>query len=118
MTLGPNQTAWLAALRSGDFQQGRRHLNHSHQFCCLGVACELFKTPETVIDAGHGVFIRYDDSSSTAPNFVLDALGLRGSLGQGRTLLSLATLNDRGTTFAQIADLIEANPQEYFRHVR
>jgi hypothetical protein len=32
---------WLAALRSGGYQQGRRALNSADGFCCLGVLCDL-----------------------------------------------------------------------------
>lgn len=33
----------VAALRSGDYTQGQRKLrNHENQFCCLGIACDLF----------------------------------------------------------------------------
>jgi len=42
---------WVAALRSGDFKQGRAFLvlpagfggSEERTYCCLGVACEVFK---------------------------------------------------------------------------
>lgn len=32
---------WLAALRSGDYKQGRNYLRSRGTHCCLGVLCEL-----------------------------------------------------------------------------
>jgi hypothetical protein len=34
---------WIAALRSGDYKQGKCQLYEplSHSFCCLGVLCDL-----------------------------------------------------------------------------
>ncbi len=42
-----NMRLWVAALRSGEFAQGRKRLAQSGdggatwRYCCLGVACEL-----------------------------------------------------------------------------
>lgn len=32
---------WLAALRSGEYKQGKDYLRKNDSFCCLGVACNL-----------------------------------------------------------------------------
>jgi len=32
---------WVAALRSGEYEQGQGALNSDGKFCCLGVLCEL-----------------------------------------------------------------------------
>lgn len=32
---------WVEALRSGEYQQGKHHLNDNGKFCCLGVLCDL-----------------------------------------------------------------------------
>jgi hypothetical protein len=32
---------WVAALRSGEYQQGRSLLRREECFCCLGVLCDL-----------------------------------------------------------------------------
>ncbi len=32
---------WLKALRSGDFTQARKQLQHKGSHCCLGVACKM-----------------------------------------------------------------------------
>jgi hypothetical protein len=36
---------WVAALRSGDYQQGTGNLDYMGKFCCLGVACRLTDIP-------------------------------------------------------------------------
>ena len=44
--LNKNAQAWVDALRSGDYHQGREYLKRTVYgeplFCCLGVACDLF----------------------------------------------------------------------------
>ena len=47
--LNPNAEAWVAALRSGDYNRGQSALHElvggnrdKPLFCCLGVACDLF----------------------------------------------------------------------------
>ena len=32
---------WVAALRSGDYEQGIGQLRNENKFCCLGVLCDL-----------------------------------------------------------------------------
>lgn len=32
---------WVAALRSGEYAQGRGSLRDGNQYCCLGVLCDL-----------------------------------------------------------------------------
>jgi len=34
---------WLAALRSGKYEQGRYRLRTENQYCCLGVLCDILK---------------------------------------------------------------------------
>jgi len=40
---------WVAALRSGEYKQGRQMLNCDNQFCCLGVLCEVLEIPKIQI---------------------------------------------------------------------
>lgn len=40
MANNENMRKWVAALRSGEYKQGRRFLNCNGRQCCLGVACE------------------------------------------------------------------------------
>ena len=124
MELGPNQTQWLQALRSGLYDQGRYALNRTNAFCCLGVACEIFDVKKTI---SHGTttvaYGRYLDECG-APIETIDLLQLYGSAGESHAYYddgetdnhrSLANLNDNGRSFLEIADTIEANPASYFR---
>lgn len=112
------QKAWIAALRSGDYQQGTDRLQSGNQFCCLGVACliyeketqnELSRTHNTNALVGtdlrnHGVVIDW-----------LNLIGAAGENNEGLPADSLVNLNDSGYTFEEIADLLEQNPTNYFR---
>jgi hypothetical protein len=53
--MSSKRQAWLEALRSGDYQQGRGALKQKDEgngvvYCCLGVACEVI-APERFSDA-------------------------------------------------------------------
>lgn len=98
---------WVEALRSGKYQQARGQLKKRGGMCCLGVACDLSKLGAWQEEAYVGPhFDRYD----ALPEAVRDWLGLgsfTGYLGNGE---SLASKNDDGRTFAQLADIIESEP--------
>jgi hypothetical protein len=122
--LTPNQQQWITALRSGGYTQGTACLHSTDGFCCLGVAAKEFLTDDVkvteVIDQYEEDYVTwsYDTDDECAPDHVLKALGLYDSNGSSRTkddLMMLTTLNDEGSTFEQIADIIEANPENYFR---
>lgn len=38
---------WVAALRSGEYEQGRGRLKTGNAFCCLGVLCDLYAKEHT-----------------------------------------------------------------------
>lgn len=50
MNLSPAEAraAWSAALRSGEYAQGQLQLRRGDEFCCLGVACDLYQRLEGV----------------------------------------------------------------------
>ncbi len=86
---------WCEALRSGEFNQCRSTLKSKWQdnaFCCLGVAREVFPALNSTAD--------HDLLSRSA----LDLLGLTTSHQH-----KLASMNDEGRGFDEIADWIEAN---------
>lgn len=107
---------WVEALRSGRFAQGRCALNTGNRFCCLGVACELFVPESQKLKTVDGV--GYINRFGKLPDPLVQALGLRTNGGAfesqrfGRT--SLVNLNDGGRTFAEIADIIESEPEGLF----
>lgn len=127
---------WVEALRSGNYQQTTgflRRTEHTNRvtgevnpagFCCLGVLCDLIAPDRwDVSDAGvdHIVpFLRTDDerealgtvfADAMPPYDVLEASGLAEYAAdvEDDTLNAddLAGRNDRGATFAEIADIIE-----------
>lgn len=111
---------WVAALRSGDYEQAQHQLQtkspiEGDKFCCLGVLCEIAKAD--------GVIKNYAPDKGHTSNKVADWAGL--SRYDSRRIPTavqhfLAELND-GTwdhqtfdyinqkSFAEIADWIEEN---------
>ena len=113
--LGPNQTLWLEALRSNNYAQGRYSLRREDRFCCLGVACEIFGVPSSIPDEG-SVAYGLSEEVCGAPIETIELLQLYGQAGDDvGSSDSLAHMNDNGASFTQIADLITANPERYFR---
>ncbi len=118
MILTANQARWLAALRSGEYKQGVDYLHDGEgRMCCLGVAAVLFKPDDVVPVQGTDGGWSYDHARCYAPGYVVQALGLYGDCGERRDdddgVMSLATLNDHGKSFAEIADIFEANVDAY-----
>ena len=108
---------WVAALRSGKYEQGREFLRtEDDRFCCLGVLCELAVADGVIPPAwGDGSEWVYADASAELPDRVMQWAGLP-SIDPviPAEMASLAGLNDGDEaverepwTFAQIADAIE-----------
>jgi hypothetical protein len=128
---------WVAALRSGEYQQTKSYLHLVEEdgvdrFCCLGVLCDL-AAQEGVVEEGRQSIeafrdgrqatILYGDYSSYPPDEVEEwAYGVPPDDDWGpwrvtadvfvdpeSVSVELVTLNDnRNLTFAEIADRIEA----------
>lgn len=112
-----NVRKWVAALRSGQYQQGREFLRSNDKFCCWGVACEISglgkwsvpTQPQSVqaFDAGNLV-----PMIGNPPVKVIDWVGeeFEQSIVFSRLQeFDLIALNDcEEFTFDQIADVIEA----------
>lgn len=111
---------WLAALRSGKYNQTTHRLHDSTGFCCLGVKRDLEGCSWT-FDGD----IRFIDSDLLETHYYGGNCGLN-SRGQfpcyaflsfekldgddipyHHQTSHLAELNDEGFTFAEIADIIE-----------
>lgn len=118
--LGPNQKAWIAALRSGKYKQGQNWLNNDGKLCCLGVACEVMGMPSEPANTGGGV-TQYGDyaATETAPPETVHYFGLwdgNGGPRMGIKAFALSELNDsKDYTFEQIAGVLEKSPEVYFR---
>lgn len=115
--LGPMQTQWVAALRSKEYPQGRYKMISSEcgieKFCCLGVAarcfglqCDAFyltnKSWETL-------GLKDNDGAFIFPEEMLQSTRMAITLYE-----SLAEMNDKGKSFNEIADFIEAHPELVF----
>ena len=116
------KAGWVAALRSGEYEQGTGSLRNScGKYCCLGVLCELavkagiIPPPELILDSGNYAYGE-EKNVGYLPFKVrawagLDSMnpavcGPSGAVyGDGR--YGLAGHNDMGESFNQIADLIE-----------
>lgn len=94
---------WVAALRSGKFQQGSCALytgGKPPEFCCLGVACRVAGISRIPRDTGY------------IPATYLSVPAML--TGEGVVAKKLSELNDGdglldGKTFIEIADWIERN---------
>ncbi len=107
---------WIAALRSGDYVQGKKRLRTNKDgktsFCCLGVLCNLHAQAHPEIAAKQTSPAKYLHSDQVLPQAVQDWARLTSPVGEflkiGEFYRSLAYHNDDGRTFAEIADAIEA----------
>lgn len=112
--MNDNARKWCEALKSGAYVQATGALLDRGAYCCLGVACELFR-----LSTGTGEWIREEFLGECAelPLEVQEWLQLDDDLGhfycdEDRT--SLADLNDAGKTFDDIAAIIESEPPGLF----
>lgn len=108
---------WVSALRSGAYQQGKGALCANGKYCCLGVACEIYRIAYG-IDVGSDTRGRrtYYGEAMRLPNTVRNVLGLATRTGRYSYDMSLASVNDRGGSFNQIANLIESQPAGLFKN--
>lgn len=123
--LGPNQRKWVDALRSGEYEQGRRYLRLGNKCCCLGVGCEVFGleryTCENLGDAENKYY--YKGYSDVAPSELVSLLALRDRNAKvsGEQVAGFSTLtsaNDSGNSFVTIANFIESHPEAVFTEAR
>jgi hypothetical protein len=107
---------WVAALRSGEFKQGRGSLRKGDLFCCLGVLTDLFVRATGAAWNKIGGAMGIGEEGACLPRLVMEWAGLDNPnpyiLDQKGRLLSAASLNDHGATFAEIADAIERTPTD------
>lgn len=103
---------WLAALRSGEYTQTRERLFDDTGHCCLGVLCEL-AAKASVVNRDGASFEAVDDSNdyseTSLPGAVKRWAGLEWSDPKVNGHRLTFWNDDCGSTFAQIADLIEVH---------
>lgn len=107
---------WVAALRSGQYQQARGLLRDDDGYCCLGVLCDIS-------EKGEWRNRRHDDISW---DFISDGIQVENSVlpydvqlwagiqqregrftGPNDQNWCLAAMNDEGRSFEEIATIIE-----------
>lgn len=111
-----HRAEWVAALRSGEYQQTTGRLRRGENFCCLGVACEVAGKHGITRRVGDGYAAYPEDgwpNSSDLPYEVQRWLGLDSPAGALVEMhagkFTLDGLNDAALWgFKQIADVIEA----------
>src|SRR5574337_320244 len=101
---------WANALLSKAYKQGRYQLRNSNdEFCCLGVLCDLYAKENTTPVIPLADFDRYlyfgDDVY--LPEQIKSWAGLLSAFGRRDTGPSLASLNDNGSSFSSIAQVIK-----------
>ncbi len=118
--LNENAKKWVAALRSGEYEQGHNALRTENTYCCLGVACDLWAKENNIewiktSVAPHGFAIINEHQFGVLPNEVKDWLGLVNIEGRNRNNNPLWVQNDSDNqSFEQIADFIESEPEGLF----
>lgn len=101
--------AWVEALRSGKYKQGRHSLREGNCYCCLGVLTDLYAKKHNLKWEGRGpgrsqrCFL---GCLATLPMAVVEWAGT-ASDNPSVADKQLTTLNDEGVSFEDIADLIE-----------
>lgn len=112
---------WVAALRSGEYKQGRAYLRFDGAHCCLGVLCELAVKAGVASKRGLDKLTWFGDldhrleESAYLPDAVLkwtdyeiNSIGALPILGRNNLAIELTECNDHlDMPFDQIADLIE-----------
>ena len=115
MTFLPTEplAVWVAALRSGEFEQGAKALHPDDAYCCLGVMCEIAPdvawTSDYHPDRVAANFVVMD-SNGKPPEAVMREFGLDSYAGEPDLLVEF---NDGGDyDFEDIANWIEAHTVE------
>jgi hypothetical protein len=103
---------WVARLRSGEYKQTKEKLdNGCGGYCCLGVLCTM-ALEEGICDYNKNAWgdHAYDEETGLLPDTVRRWAGLKSGEGYIKHLRKdLTGLNDNGSTFNEIADVIEKN---------
>lgn len=109
------KAAWVAALRSGEYEQGHYVLHSTDdRFCCLGVLCQLGVEAGVIrpgVSDGDKYAYGTDSSTSALPFEVMAWSGIDSPWGdlplEVERSRRLSTLNDNHLPFDDIADVIE-----------
>jgi hypothetical protein len=102
---------WAQALESGKYKQGKYWLREADKYCCLGVACDVFRKATRLGLWYEGDFIVGEEEERVVlPKAVMDWFGLRSNdplLGKNPS--SAISLNDDfNKDFCEIAQMVRA----------
>lgn len=116
--MNSNAKKWVAALRSGEYKQGKGCLcDVKNRYCCLGVACRVYaEEVNGLIITETRDSINFDGHHKCLPEQVRMWLGLTHRYGEFG-VSCLTHLNDKGDTFNEIADLIQSEPKGLFENL-
>jgi hypothetical protein len=96
---------WIAALRSGKYEQGREYLRKDDSYCCLGVLCDLVDPNGWVYDSEFYSF--HFNSDHDVDQWLPSSLPEKYGIDRESDLVDL---NDtKQYDFNQIADWIEVS---------
>ncbi len=99
---------WLAALRSGEYRQGREALRQrvkkSDAYCCLGVLADLVAPEEWSKKPNSKRFYRHNEGYENLSYGTFEQVGLDPHISN-----RLVDMNDSGQSFTTIAAWIEKN---------
>jgi hypothetical protein len=103
---------WVSALRSGDYKQTQGRLHDENGFCCLGVLCDLYRKENQLEwePSIHSDAYMFQNMVADLPLSVVEWAGVEDSnpyVYVNGGPFTLADFNDRGSTFNEIADVIE-----------
>ncbi len=116
MALNENAKKWVAALRSEEFKQGTGYLHPDKDtWCCLGVACELYRREKVGEWDEQHAFLSIQH---ILPIPVMQWLGLSDPNGSYTLPFNessaLDSDNDNACTFEDIAAIIESEQKGLF----
>jgi hypothetical protein len=104
---------WIAALRSGNYVQGREFLckrdynPKEYRFCCLGVLCDLSNPSRWHHEEDNNSLYELENDiygNDMPTRDFLESLGIAWNTAE-----ILANMNDGGEPFSKIATHIEEN---------
>jgi hypothetical protein len=96
---------WIAALRSGEYKQGKHKLHRTEDgsYCCLGVACKISGVSNEVLSQ----YVYTGIIDTLYPGLIPKVI-VKGFIND--VAHELANMNDKeGKSFSEIADYIESN---------
>jgi len=109
---------WIEALRSKQYEQTTACLRTEQGYCCLGVLCDLYAKEHDDVEWGkdyEGGGYAFLNEIQTLPLAVMKWSGLSNENPHyvvadeetGKKKICLSTVNDKGASFEEIAQLIE-----------